>query len=296
MKVSKSRKVFVVANTTFMTLLVIICVVPFINLLAVSFSSSFAAADGKVGLWPVDFTTIAYAQLLKKIEFWVAFAVSIERVVIGTVLSVAVCILAAYPLSKSAQRFSGKKFYVWIFILAMFFYSGLVPMFIILKTLNMLDSIWALVLPVAVSPWNVILLLNFFKEVPQELEEYAMTEGAGHYTILFRIVLPVSLPALATILLFTIVGHWNAWFDGYVFMLNSENYPLQSYIYTVINSMKSMLMTSIRNPDDLGVIKQLNEKTLRSAQIFIAMVPIMCVYPFLQKYFVKGLVLGSVKE
>ena len=177
----------------------------------------------------------------------------------------------------------------------MFFSGGLVPTYIIITRLHLNNTIFALILPTAMNAWNMVLLINFFRQVPKELEEAAKIEGAGHYRVLVQIVLPVSLPAIATVVLFTAVQHWNAWFDGTIYMQPAK-LPLQSYIYNMINEANTLRQNLTSSPEDQALLATLPTKTLESAQIFIAMLPIMLVYPFAQKFFIKGLVLGSVKE
>lgn len=292
-KESKSRKTFLIANGTILILYAFICLIPFFNLLAVSLSSASAVESGNVTFFPVEFTLNAYEFLLAKKEFFTAFGYSVLRVVLGTAISMVVMILCAYPLSRDDGEFTGRKFYAGFFIVTMFFSGGLVPTFVIISKLNLLNKIWALVLPTAMNAWNMVLLINFFRQVPKEMIEAAKVEGAGHMTILIKMVLPVSLPALATVILFTAVQHWNAWFDGVIYM-NPEKFPLQSYIYNMINEYNTLAQST--DPEKQALLENLPGKTLRSAQIFVAMIPIMLVYPFAQKYFVKGLVMGSVKE
>lgn len=292
-KESKSRKTFLIANGTILILYAFICLIPFFNLLAVSLSSASAVESGNVTFFPVEFTLNAYEFLLAKKEFFTAFGYSVLRVVLGTAISMVVMILCAYPLSRDDGEFTGRKFYAGFFIVTMFFSGGLVPTFVIISKLNLLNKIWALVLPTAMNAWNMVLLINFFRQVPKEMIEAAKVEGAGHMTILIKMVLPVSLPALATVILFTAVQHWNAWFDGVIYM-NPEKFPLQSYIYNMINEYNTLAQST--DPEKQALLENLPGKTLRSAQIFVAMLPIMLVYPFAQKYFVKGLVMGSVKE
>ncbi|MDR3318055.1 MAG: carbohydrate ABC transporter permease [Clostridiales bacterium] len=295
LKTSVSRKVFVLLNNIFLLALAVLCVFPFVNLLAVSLSESNAVASGIVTFFPVDFTLNAYEYLLNKISFFNAFGMSVLRVVLGTVISLAVMILLAYPLSLAKGKFHGRKFYVSICIISMFFSGGLIPTFVVVKSLGLYNSIFALILPTAMNCWEMVLLINFFRRVPVELTEYASIEGAGHFVIMSRVVLPLSLSALATVILFTAVGHWNAWFDGYIYM-SSEKYPLQTYIYNLLDTLKTLQSNNNKTPEDLALLATLGDSTVRSAQVFIAMVPIMLVYPFAQKYFVKGLLLGSVKE
>jgi putative aldouronate transport system permease protein len=269
--------------------------IPFLNLLATSLSSKEAVDAGEVGLIPVNFSVDAYRVLITKADFFRAFGISVERVILGTLLSVAVITLGAFPLSRSVNAFKGRRFYTVYFTITMFFSGGLVPTYIVITKLHLTNTMFALILPTAMNAWNMVLLINFFRQVPKELEEAAKIEGAGHYRILTQIILPVSLPALATVTLFTAVQHWNAWFDGIIYM-NKSNFPLQSYIYNMINESSSLRSQLVSSAEDVALISNLPTKTLESAQIFIAILPILPIYPFAQKYFIKGLVMGSVKE
>ena len=295
MKIAPSRRAFLIINTVLLILFAFLCIVPFLNLLATSLSSNEAVNAGKVGFLPVGLTGAAFQVLVSKMEFFRAFGYSVLRVITGTVLSLAVITLGAYPLSKSTRTFRGRGFYVVFFTVTMFFSGGLVPTYIIITRLHLNNTLFALILPTAMNAWNMVLLINFFRQVPVQLEEAAKIEGAGHYRILVQIVLPVSLPAIATVVLFTAVQHWNAWFDGTIYM-QPDKMPLQSYIYNMINEANAMRQNLTSSPEDQALLATLPTKTLESAQIFIAMLPIMLVYPFAQKFFIKGLVLGSVKE
>ncbi len=293
-KTATSRKVFSAINGTCLVIFALICLLPFFNLLSISLSSAASVDAGEVSFYPISPTLDAYNYLLRNADFFRAFGWSVLRVVLGTSISLAVITLAAYPLSKSKSRFSGRSFYTVFFIIIMFFSGGLVPTFLVIRALGMYNTIWALVLPTAMNAWNMVLLINFFRLVPAQLEESAMLEGAGNFRILWSIYLPVSLPALATVILFTAVQHWNSWFDGAIYM-NSSRVPLQSFIYNMINEANELANKGTLSEAEQERLNNLPGKTLRSAQIFIAMIPIMAVYPFAQKFFVKGLVLGSVK-
>lgn len=289
------RQLFKFINSLFLILVTCTCILPFVHLFAISLSSNAAAVSGEVMFLPKGFTVQAYRFLAGKSDFLRALWISVQRVVLGTTISMLVVVLTAYPLSKENHQFRWRTRYVWFFAFTMFFSGGLIPLFMVIKSLGMIDTIWALVVPSALNIWNVVMLLNFFRTVPKELEESALLDGANHWQVLFRIYIPISMPGIATILLFTVVSHWNAWFDGIIYMNRPENYPLQSYIYVLINSIKVMTRKKITK-EDLALLKTLSDKTLRTAQIFLAMIPVMMVYPFLQKYFIKGIVLGSVKE
>ncbi len=178
-----------------------------------------------------------------------------------------------------------------VFFFTMLFSGGLIPWYMVIRQLELLDSIWALVLPAGVPVFNVVLMLNFFRQLPKELEEAAFMDGAGHWTTLWKIYLPAALPALATVSLFAVVWHWNSWFDGLILMNRPEHYPLQSYLQTVI-MQRDMTFIQHLSRAELAIV---SDRTIKSAQILIATLPIVFVYPFLQRFFVKGIVLGSVK-
>ncbi|EHJ01904.1 ABC-type transporter, integral membrane subunit [Clostridium sp. DL-VIII] len=272
-------------------LLTAACLFPLVNMVAISFSNKSAAAGNLVGLLPVGFTLDSYKTLLKESQFWRSFGISVLRVVLGTALNLILVVLMAYPLSKSKREFHSRNIYMNFMIFAMLFSGGLVPIFITVKNLHLLDTIWALILPGAVPIFNVILLMNFFKSIPKSLEEAAELEGCSKWQILFKIYIPISLPALATISLFSIVGHWNDFFSGLLYINKAANYPLQTYIQQL-----TVDITKVTNPAQLQSIADISNKTLNSAKIVISTIPLLVIYPFLQKYFVTGMVVGSVKE
>jgi len=293
LKRTTGEKVFAVFNYIILTLAAFVCLIPMLNVLAISFSSSSAAAAGYVKLWPVDFTLASYKYALSKREFLQSFMVSLKRIALGYIVNMVMTISVAYPLSKEKSTFRARNIYAWFFIITMMFNGGLIPTFMTVRKLGILDTLWALVLPGAVPVFNVILLMNFFRELPKEIEEAAYIDGASHWTTLFRIYLPLSLPSLATISLFVIVGHWNGWFDGMIYMNRPKNWPLQTYLRTIlINPDISHYQTS---SEELANMKDVSERTFKAAQVFLGAAPILSVYPFLQKYFMKGLVMGSVK-
>lgn len=289
---SSAYRIFTVFNTIFMAFLAFICVMPLLHVLAVSLSTSTAADANLIKLWPVGFSIEAYKVTLSNRLFIGSFGNSVMRTLMGTLLSTALSALLGYALSKESRDFRGRTFYVWFFLFTMLFSGGLIPTYMVLQKLSLLNSIWALVLPGAVSVYNMILLLNFFRTaVPKALEEAAFIDGAGHFRTLWSIYLPISLPSLATITLFTMVGHWNAWFDGLIYMTEAKKFPMSTLLQTIIVQQDSSNMQV--DPDQL---KALSNRTVRTAQIFIAILPIILVYPFLQRFFVKGIVIGSVKE
>jgi len=288
---SIGSKLFNICNYLFLSALSLICLLPLVHVFAISFSSSVAASAGGVSLWPVDFTWKSYSYVLQQQNFTGAFMVTVQQALLGTGITLILVVLLAYPLSKESARFKARTFYAWYFVLTLLFNGGLIPTYMVVKQTKLLDSIWALVIPNAVAVFSVVLLLNFFRGLPKELEEASFIDGASHWTTLFRIYVPLSVPAIATIVLLTAVGHWNSWFDGLIYMNSPQKYPLQSYLQTVIIQKDYTKL----GEQELKNIQEISDRTLKAAQIFLGSLPILIVYPFLQKYFMKGIVLGSVK-
>lgn len=290
-QISTSRKTFSLFNYIVLGFTAFICILPLINVLSVSFSSSSAAAAGYVKLWPVEFTLDSYKYALSKPEFLQAFIVTVKRAIVGYGINMILCIFVAYPLSKEKRDFRWRNVYAWFFIVTMIFSGGLIPLYMVVRYLGLRDNLLSLVLPGAVPVYFVILLMNFFRELPHEIEEAAYIDGAGYWTSLWRIYLPLSKPALATVSLFVLIGHWNSWFDGLIFMNALENYPLQSYLQTTVIGVDFGRMSVAQ----LSSLAEVSDRTFKAAQVFLAILPILIVYPFLQPFFMKGLVLGSVK-
>lgn len=291
---SLGRRIFIIVNYIVLMTCAVVCLIPLINVLAISFSSSAAATANVVKLWPVDFTTSSYEYVMKKAEFFKSYLVSFERIALGVPTNMILTILVAYPLSKTNSVFRARSVFSWYFMITILIGGGLIPWYMVIKATGVLNSIWALILPGAVPVFNVIILLNFFRGLPKEIEEAMFIDGAGHWLTLWKAYVPLSKPALATLILFCAVGHWNSWFDGIILMNRPENYPLQSYLQTITVKLTSEFVSSLTT-DELRQLSEISDRTTRTAQIFLAVVPILAVYPFLQKYFTKGIVLGSVK-
>ena len=288
----KEKSAFPAVNAIVLSLLAFLCLFPFVHLLALSFSSANAANQGRVWLWPVEATIDAYRMIIAKKEFWQSALVSIERLALGVPVQMVLTILAAYPLSKNGNRLAFRQGYVWFFVTTMLVGGGLIPTYLTIRALGLLGSFWALILPGAVSAYNMILLLNFFKTIPSELEEAALIDGAGHWRILWGLYVPCSLPAIATLTLFFVVGHWNEWFSAQIYLNRTEQYPLQSYLQVLLTQSKNTQNLSLKELEELAKV---NNRTFNSAQIVLSTLPVLLVYPFLQRYFVTGLTLGSVK-
>jgi len=241
----------------------------------------------------MGFTTEAYAFAFETGRFMRALGVSVQRTLLGVAINMFLIVTVAYPLSKPVERFSARNIYMGFFALTMLFGGGLIPFYILIVNLGMLDTIWSLVVPGGLPVFSMLILMNFVRNLPGELEEAAMIDGAGYFKTLFLILLPVLKPALATVALFAFVFHWNEWFLGMIFMNDPINYPLQTYLQTLITNFRELMRQA--GTDHVQLLGRLNEQTGRAAQLFLGMLPVLVVYPFLQKYFTKGLVIGSVK-
>lgn len=292
---TKENKIFNVVNILFLAFVSLTCVLPFVHLLAVSFSGSGAVSAGRVGLIPVDFTTSAYQYALSGGKFVRSLLISVERVIIGTLVNLVLMVITAYPLSKTKKQVAGRDIYMAFFVITMLINGGMIPTYLVVTRLGLKDTIWALILPTALPVYNMIILMNFMRGLPEGMEEAAMIDGATPFQILYKIMLPVLKPALATVGLFCIVSHWNDWFSGMIYMNNPVNYPLQTYLQTLLTNFEQILQQGGDSKDIQLLLAQMNARTGRAAQLFLGALPVMVVYPFLQKYFTKGLVLGSVK-
>ena len=287
-KVSTSRKIFVVFNTIFLVTLALLCILPLVNLLALSLSGKAAANSGLVTFWPVDFTFMAYEKTFHNANFVRSIMISIARTLIGTLTSLFVIVTAGYALSKD---FKGRTAVMWFFVFTMLFSGGLIPSYMVNTSLGLKNNFWVYILPGTFSCYNMILIMNFFRSVPKVLEEAALIDGASFFSVLWKIYLPLSKAGIATVALFIMVGNWNEWFTGILYMSDTKNYPLASFLQVIVVQ---------GNQQDLALdptsAAAMSERTIKAAQVFIGALPILMVYPFLQKYFTKGIVMGAVKE
>ncbi|WP_313999383.1 carbohydrate ABC transporter permease [uncultured Paenibacillus sp.] len=277
-----------------LSLLALSTLLPLIHILAVSFSDKTAVSGGAVTFYPIDFTLVAYDAVMSDQAFFRAFWVSVQRVLLGGGLQFVLTIVTAYALSRPTSEFRSRNVYMWMLVFTMIFSGGMIPFYLTIRDLQMLDTMAALVLPTAVPVFNVIVLMNFFKSLPKELDEAALIDGAGPWYRMVALYVPLSLPSIATVTLFSLVGHWNAFFDGMLLMNSPEKYPLQTYLNQII-VQASQPRTNL-TPDQIEQLAKLSDRTVNSAKILVSLVPILLVYPFLQRYFVTGITLGSVKE
>ena len=290
---STSKKIFDVFNYVIMIIVSLSCLLPFIHLLAVSFSSNVAVVTNQVAFWPVDFNLESYAFAFSDGRFMAALWVSVQRMVLGLGVNLLLITLTAYPLSHDKSQLLGRNFYVIFFVATMIFGGGLIPTYLVVVQAGLLNSLWALVLPGALPVFSMIMLMNFIRNLPSELQEAAMVDGAGSMSILFKIMLPLLKPCLATVALFSIVGHWNDWFSGLIYMQDPSNYPLQTYLQMLLLRFDQIM--DMAAGDLTEMLARLNAQTGRAAQLFMGAIPMLVIYPFLQRYFTTGLVMGSVK-
>ena len=265
----------------------LLCIIPLLNVLAVSFSSKDMA--DRVFLWPQDWSISSYSLIFSNKNMFHSLWISVQRVVIGVTLNTVLTLLMAYPMSRSAKEYPMRKYYAGFLVVCMLFNGGLVPGIVLVNALQLNDTIWALTLTMAVPIYNVILTMNFFTQLPKEVEEAAKVDGANSFQILLKIVLPLSKPVIATIILFSFVNHWNEWFQALIYMSDISMYPFQTYLQTVIK------VDDISNIMDAIAYNDVNNKTVKSAQIIVGLIPLVVFYPFVQKYFAQGITLGAVK-
>lgn len=273
----------------------LLSVFPLAHELAVSFSARAPADAHEVVLWPVQTTLASYDRLVDDPLFFNAFWVSVQRVILGGGLQFVLTVLLAYPLSREVRDFPARRIYIWIVIFPMLFSGGLIPLYVTVNKLGLLNSMWALVLPFGVPVFNVLLLMNFFRNQPREIQESAWIDGAGPFTTLWYIALPLAKPALATVTLLSCVGFWNEFFYGFIFINDAHLYPLQTYIYTLTTNINPASMQGM-TPDEIQKLMAVSSITFTAAKLVVAMIPIVVVYPWVQRFFIHGIVLGSVKE
>lgn len=274
-----------------MLLFVLVCILPFFNVVAISLSSKSANLRGAVSLWPVEFTTKAYEVIVKDASLWKSLFYTVKLTVIYTVISMVLTILIAFPLTM--KRLKGRKFFTIFIVFTMYFSGGTIPIYLNVKSFGLLDNMWGLIIPGLLSTFNVIILKNFFSGLPYELNEAAVIDGANDFQILRHIYLPLSYSAIATLSLFYAVGRWNSFSDALYYITSRDLQPLQLKLYNLIKGSQAVDVAVVEgNANDLA--SSLSE-SIESATIIFATLPILCVYPFVQRYFVKGVTMGAVK-
>ncbi|AFH64009.1 carbohydrate ABC transporter permease [Paenibacillus caseinilyticus] len=289
MNAKLGNRLFDGLNYLLLSLCVLLCLAPFLHIVAVSLSSNGPIMSGAVTLFPVDLNFEAYNRVFSDLTMLRSLGLTVGLTVGFTVLCMVMTICAAYPLTKTELK--GRKFAMYLIVFTMFFSGGIIPEYILIKQLHLVNSLWSLVLPLLVNPFYLIILITFFNSIPKSLEESAELDGCSHFGTLVRIILPLSMPAVATLSLFYAVNRWNGFMDTLFYITDTNLYPLQLKLYQLI--MNSM-MTDQMQMEGAQIIQVLPE-SLKAASIVFATVPILIVYPWLQRYFVSGIMLGSVK-
>ncbi len=294
-RASGSYRVFNIANHIAVGALALLCLLPLMNILAISFSDRTATSAGFVSFWPVNPTLAAYEYVLEDKGFLRALSISVFRVIMGGTINLVLTLLCAYPLSRESHSFRARTLYVWFFLFSSLFSGGLIPTYMVVRSTGLINSLFALVIPCAVPIFHIILLMNYFRSVPREIEEAARIDGAGHWKMLVSVLTPISKASIATVTLFSLVNHWNSWFDGMIYANDVNMHPLATFLHNKVVQSGLDILINTSDMETLNRLMKVSDQTTKAAQIFLAMIPILCVYPFLQKYFAKGIIIGSVK-
>ncbi len=292
MAIKHNRSWFDVFNELLMIIFSITVLLPFIHLISISLSSSEVAIKSGLHLWPENITTINYEKVLESKFIWIGYKNTVFRTVFGTFIQLLTTALGAYVLSK--PFFPNRKFWTLLIVFTMFFSGGLIPTYLLIKDLKLIDTYASMILPGLVSAYNLVLMRNYFMSLPEDIEESCMIDGANRFTIFFRIILPISKPILATMCLWLAVGHWNAWFDVLLYIRDTNKYVLQIVLRRIILE-GTQQMLDINSSEMFNTTAMPSPEGLKGAAIFVATLPILCFYPFIQKYFVKGIMIGSLK-
>lgn len=281
-------KWFEAVNYVLLSFIIVICLLPILNIVAKSFSSEAYVLSGDIFLIPKGFNVVAYEIVLGSRRFWTSFGNTIFITIFGTIINTLLTIFAGYALSR--KRLKGQRMFLFLFIFAMLFNGGIIPTYLVVKSFGLLNTLWALIVPGLVAPFNMIIMRLYFYNVPDSLEESAKIDGASNFRILFSIMIPLSMPAIATISLFYAVEYWNNYFEALIYINDFHLFPLQVYLREVI------MNASGADLNNFDLMMQTAQESVRGATVVAATLPILLVYPFLQKHFVKGVMLGAVKQ
>ncbi len=289
-KVSPSRKVFNVFNYIFLALLAFTTLYPFLYTLSMSLSTTKAATEMGFHLYPKELSFMAYQMVFKNKDIWVSYQNTIFRTVVGTLLGLLVTTLYAYAISR--KEMPNRKLFTAILLFTMLFNGGKIPTYLVIKELGLLNNMWVYILPMLISAYNVIVARSFFQSLPSALYESASIDGAGEFRIFFSIILPLSKPIIMTLALWMAVLHWNSWYDAMMYMTNNSKITVQCLLQRIVQENNSELISQgVVNPDAM----QYTSETVKAATIIVSILPILAFYPFVQKYFIKGVMLGAVK-
>ncbi|WP_434751420.1 carbohydrate ABC transporter permease [Paenibacillus amylolyticus] len=289
MSENNANRIFNTVNVILIVIAMVLCLAPFIHIIAISLSSNRAIGSGEVSFFPKELSWEAYGKVFGDGSMIRSLIYTIWLTVLSTVLSMLMTIAAAYPLAKSSLR--GRKWFMLVIVVTMFFSGGIIPEYILIKNLHLLDSTWGLILPGLISPFYMIILITFFRGIPESLEEAADIDGSTQIGTLIRIILPLSLPVMATLSLFYAVGRWNGFQDALMYITKPELYPLQLKLYQMIQQNQ---ITELMQNEGIGAVQVLPE-SLKAASVIFSTLPILLVYPWLQRFFISGVMVGAVK-
>lgn len=285
-----SEKLFILFIHIFLLLFGVICIFPFINVLAKSLSPEFYIQQGQVWLWPIHLTLNAYLKVFQAMGIVSGFKNSTFVAIVGTAINLIMSFLIAYPLSR--KRLPLRKTFIFIVIFTMLFPTGIIPMYLLVKNLGLMNSLWALIWPYAIITFNMIIIKNYFQTIPDSLEESAFIDGAGELTILFKIFIPLSKPVISAIGLFYLIFNWNIFMPAVFFITHPSKYTIQ----VVLRDILTQHMLEDQLPfDQVSLMSLAGPEAIQAAVTIVAMIPILIIYPFIQKYFTKGMMIGSVK-
>ncbi|MFD0868645.1 Inner membrane ABC transporter permease protein ycjP [Chlamydia abortus] len=289
---SRGDKIFDFVNTLLLIVLTIVVLYPLVFVLSASISSPNAVVKGELWLLPKDITFVGYQRIFENNDIITGYRNTIFYTLLGTAINLVMTTCAAYPLSR--RDFKGRNVITAFIVFTMFFSGGLIPVYLLVKNLGMLNTFWALVIPNAVSVWNIVIMRTFFQSsIPYEIQEAASIDGCNNFQILFRVVLPLSMPIIAVMILFYAVGHWNAFFNALIYLTDRAKYPLQLVLREIL--IQGQMQDMIDMADDSLAKKVMEVEAIKYAVVVVANLPVLALYPFLQKYFVKGVMIGALK-
>lgn len=288
---TKEDRLFEFFNAAILTAILIVILYPLIFVISASISNPYLVIRGDILLWPKEITWQAYKQVFEHTEVWKGFSNTFMYAITGTLLNLVLTIMGAYPLSR--RTLPGRKYIMVIILLTMFFSGGLIPTYLVIKQLSLINTFWVMVLPGAISVYNLIVMRTFFENIPEELHEAATIDGASTMKTLTHIVLPLSIPILAVMILFYGVSHWNAFFNGLIYLSDRSKYPLQLIIREIL--IQSQMQQMLDQADESAAAQLLSAEGIKYALIVVTSLPVLMLYPMLQRYFVKGVMIGAIK-
>jgi len=290
---SRQEKTFSIFNYILLSILALSTLYPFWDVIRVSLSTAAEANQMGFKLWPEKITVEAYTYVLQNRFIWVGYKNTIIRILVGMSIQMTLMICVAYPLSK--KYFPNRSFWTLIIVFTMFFKGGMIPDFLLIRAMNIDNTIWALVLPRAIDTFAMLIMRNNFMSLPDSLEESAKIDGAGDLKVLISIILPMSKPILMTVALWGIVWHWNAWFDCLIYIRDSNKYVLQAILRKIIIDSAPQFSEIAGGVDISTIDTNTSQTTIKCATIIVSTIPIVAIYPFIQKYFIKGMMVGALK-